>query len=89
MALGWQDGSFINMVKKEYLRTPPITKGYLWGSVGITVLSYVLNGNAWPKWLLLEWQPVFTRLQVRRRDHAIYKPYAPFWDWMSPLVCTP
>jgi hypothetical protein len=64
------------MVKKEYLRTPPITKGYLWGSVGITVLSYVLNGNAWPKWLLLEWQPVFTRLQVRRRDHAIYKPYA-------------
>ena len=52
-------------MKKEYARTPPMSKSYLMASLGVTAAGYLFNGNNFPGFLLLDWKPVFTRLQVR------------------------
>ena len=41
-------------------------------SLGVTGACYLLNKNQWPAFLLLDWQKVLTRLQVRDYVYIMY-----------------
>jgi len=47
-------------------KTPPLTKMYLSASFVATMYGYLFNKNEFPKFLLLEWKAVLTRLQIWR-----------------------
>eukprot|EP00559_Dactyliosolen_fragilissimus_P009474 CAMPEP_0184862344 /NCGR_PEP_ID=MMETSP0580-20130426/6821_1 /TAXON_ID=1118495 /ORGANISM="Dactyliosolen fragilissimus" /LENGTH=348 /DNA_ID=CAMNT_0027360171 /DNA_START=26 /DNA_END=1072 /DNA_ORIENTATION=+ len=51
---------------EAWKKTPPVTKAFLTGSAGATLLGYLTNKNEFPSYLLLQWKPTLTRLQIWR-----------------------
>ena len=60
-----EDNTLERMVV-AWKKTPPFTKGYLTASFAATMYGYLFCKNQFPSLLLLEWKPVWTRLQIWR-----------------------
>ena len=60
------EDSILDRFKDAWVKTPPLTKGYLTASLTATLYGYLFNKNEFPKILTLEWKPVLQRLQIWR-----------------------
>jgi hypothetical protein len=49
---------FGGTIAKIASRTPPITLGYLFTSVTVTVLAFFFNSNQWPSFLSFSWKSI-------------------------------
>ena len=89
------EDTLMRRLKSAVERTPPITQGFLSLSILVTALAMLLNGNQYPKFLLLDWQRVFARGELWRLFTAFLY-FGPFdisfaltiqfvWQYMSQL----
>lgn len=89
------EDTLMRRIKSAVERTPPITQGFLSLSILVTFLAMLMNGNEYPKFLLLDWQQVFSRFQIWRLFTAFLY-FGPFdisfvltiqfvWQYMSQL----
>mmetsp|Transcript_22498 Transcript_22498/g.31381 ORF Transcript_22498/g.31381 Transcript_22498/m.31381 type:complete len:335 (+) Transcript_22498:127-1131(+) len=76
-------------------KTPPFTKMYLTATFAATGVGYLTNKNQFPEYLLMEWKPILSRLQIWRPFTAFLN-FGPFgigyvmtahfmWTYMSTL----
>ncbi|CAB9499782.1 Derlin-3 [Seminavis robusta] len=60
------EAGYVERALESWSKTPPLTKGYLSASMAATVFGFVFHKNEFPPWLLLEWKPFYSKLQLWR-----------------------
>lgn len=58
--------AMLSSVSEIWSKTPPMTQVYLFGTMFISILSFILNKNKWPEVLHFEWKPILTGFQFWR-----------------------
>jgi len=91
----FNEESSLSRAIEGFKQSPPFTKVYLSASFCATMMGYLSNKNEFPSYLLLEWKPVFKKLQIWRPVTAFLN-FGPFgigylmtahfvWTYMSTL----
>ena len=58
--------NYLERTLDAWAKGPPLTKGYLTASFVATMFGFLFHKNEFPPWLLLEWKPLYTKMQLWR-----------------------
>jgi Derlin-2/3 len=61
-----QQNQMLASVGDMWIKTPPMTQIYVGSSLFATLAAFLLNKNAWPEFLNLDWGAVLTKFQFWR-----------------------
>jgi Derlin-2/3 len=70
----FDEDTMVDRLVDAYIKTPPLTKGYLTASFMVTAMGYFFNKNEFPELLVLDWKKTITRGQL-------WRPFTTFFNF--------